>query len=206
MNKIIRIFAIILTVYFVFSIPAFAKSYWWNCTSVLGGAEGSLDSVNGQNLFDGYKAIVVTTTNLYFYTLDEDSAAAEDANSYTVVSPDLNAGDKRWVLETVIYDFAFSTFTDEDATPSVANENLFLTNTTTTTITRFDNGIVGQKITIHSKGAITFDLTDNARLIGSSANIVTASGDITTWVCATGGTTLSVWHLVSFNDISDDNS
>lgn len=207
--KISRILAIVAAICFItgsFCAPAFAKPRWWNCTSVLGGAEGSLDSVNGQNLFDGYKAEIITTTNTYFYTLDEDSAAAEDTTSYTVVSPDSNAGDKRWILECVIYDFAFTTFTDEDTTPSVANENLFLTNTTATTVTRFDNGIAGQRITIHSKGAITFDLTANARLIGSSADIVTASGDITEWLCATGGTTASVWHLISFNDISDDNS
>ena len=137
-----------------FAIPCFGKARWYNATSHLGGTDGTVDSINGQNLFDGDKLIVVTTTNTYFYTLDVDSAGTEDSNSYTILKPDSNAGDKRWIIETIVYDFVYSTFTDEDATPSVADENLFYTNTTTgTPITQFDNGIVGQKITIHSKRA-----------------------------------------------------
>ena len=204
MNKILTYLLVILLV----ASPCFAaKARWYNATSHVGGTANTADSINGQNLADGDKLIVSTTTNTYFYTLDVDSAAAEEATSYTVISPDSNAGDKRWILETVVYDFAYTTFTDEDATPTVANENLFYTNTTTgTPITQFDNGIAGQRITIHSKGAITFDLTGNARLIGSGDDLVTASGDILVFLCMTGGTTASVWQLVSYNDISDDNS
>jgi len=192
---------------FLFACNAFAEPRWYQATALTGGTSSAVDKLDGQNLFDGDKMIVVTTTNTYFYTLDADSAGSEDTTSYTVIAPDTNAGDKRWVLENVVYDFAFTTFTDELATPSVANENLFYTNTTTgTPITAFYNGIAGQKITIHSKGAITFDLTGNARIIGSAADLVTASGDILVFLCMTGGTTSSVWHLVSYNDISDDNS
>lgn len=98
------------------------------------------------------------------------------------------------------------TFIDSDATPSVKWGNLFLTNTTGLTITRFDDGVAGQMITIISKGAIVFDTSPATRLIGSSVDITTASGDVTVWVCETGGTTTSVWRLMGFVDVSVDNS
>ena len=203
MNKTLTYLLAILLI----ASPCFAaKARWYNATSHVGGTDNTADSINGQNLADGDKLIVATTTNTYFYTLDVDSAAAEEATSYTVISPDSNAGDKRWILETVVYDFAYTTLTDESATPSVANENLFHTGPTTgTPITALYNGIVGQKITIVSKGAITFDLTANARLIGSGDDLVTATGDVLEFVCLTAGTTTSIWHLISYNDISDNN-
>jgi hypothetical protein len=201
----IKKLGVILFVFFL-AVPCFGKARWYNATSHLGGADGSADSISGQNLFDGDKLIVVTITNTYFYTLDDDSAASEDSTSYTVISPDSNAGDKRWVLETISYDNAFTTFTDSDADPTVANENLFKTNTTGVTITRFDNGIVGQTITIISKGAVVYDTSTATRLIGSSIDITTASGDVSMWVCETAGTTSSVWRLIKWTDVSEDNS
>jgi len=60
------------------------------------------------------------------------------------------------------------TFTNADATPSVKNANLCIT-TGTTTITDFDDGVVGQIITIKATGNIT--ITDGAPIILSgSAN------------------------------------
>jgi hypothetical protein len=190
---------------FLFAVPCFGKARWYNATGLLGGTDGTLDSINGQNLFDGDKCIVVTTTNTYFYTVDEDSAVAEDTTSYTVVKPDSNAGDKRWVLESVSYDFT-ATALGNTGTPSVANENLFVTGGTAT-ITAFYNGVVGQVITIRAAHDLDFDAAANARLIGGASNDITAaSGDILQWLCVTAGTTSSVWHLIGFNDISDDNS
>jgi hypothetical protein len=195
----------IILLVLLFAIPCFGKVRWYNATSHVGGTDGTADSINGQNLFDGDKLIVVTTTNTYFYTLDVDSAVAEDSTSYTVISPDSNAGDKRWVLETVVYDNAFSTFTALDLTPSVANENLLKT-ADTSTITDFDGGITGQIITVLSKFSTVFDTTTaqdaDTNLDGSSADITTATGDITVWLCEDGTT----WHLIRFNDASADNS
>jgi hypothetical protein len=196
----------IILLVLLFAIPCFGKVRWYNATSHVGGTDGTADSINGQNLFDGDKLIVVTTTNTYFYTLDVDSAVAEDSTSYTVISPDSNAGDKRWVIETIVYDFVFTTFTDTLVTPSVANENLFLSGTTGVTVTAFYNGIVGQQITIISKGAVVFDTSPVTRLIGSSVDITTASGDVSIWVCETAGTTTSVWRLINWIDVSVDNS
>ncbi len=92
-------------------------------------------------------------------------------------------------------------FAASDATPSVSNGSVFITDTGTYTITSFDDGIAGQEITVISGGATTFDTTSTT-LYGSSVDIVTASGDITTWVCQNATT----WWLKGYVDVSVDNS
>lgn len=94
MNKF-KITVIVILALLV-SIPCFAEPRWYQATSLTGGAESSLDAVNGQNLIDNDRAVVVTSTAVYFYYLDADSAAAE--SSPDTISPDSNAGDKRWIL------------------------------------------------------------------------------------------------------------
>ena len=73
-------------------------SYW--ATSLIGGAEGSLDSIDGTDLNDQDMAIVaVMADKFYLYSLDADSAAAE--SSPDVIAPDSNAGLKRWILQSI---------------------------------------------------------------------------------------------------------
>jgi hypothetical protein len=203
MNKILKSIAVFL-ILTVVSAPAFAKPRWWNCTGVIGGTEGTLDSIDGQDLFDGYKAIVETTNNVYFFTLDVDSGAAEDTQNYTVISPDTNAGDKRWILKATAHDTAGAVLAN-DATPSVKRETVFTTGGTTT-ITDFDDGVTGQIITILVAHSLTFDTTTaqdaNHNLDGSSANITADAGDVLVWLCEDGTT----WHLVSNLDASVDNN
>lgn len=98
------------------------------------------------------------------------------------------------------------TFTAADTTPTVKYANRFLTDTGGVTITRFDDCVVGQEFAIISKGATVFDTSTASRLIGSSVDITTASGDLTFWLCETGGTTSSVCRLMGFVDVSEDNS
>jgi len=104
------------------------------------------------------------------------------------------------------FDIGAQTFTSADATPSVLIGSQFLSNATGVTITRFDDGYIGQEITIISKGATVYDTSTATRLIGSSVDITTASGDVTTWICETGGTSSSVWRLKGFVDVSVNNS
>jgi len=94
-------------------------------------------------------------------------------------------------------DGTFGTFAGGDATPSVANGNLWKTSGTTA-ITMFDDGTAGQIITVISTDDITYDTT-SSNLKGSSADIVTQDGDITVWVF--DGTN---WHLISWNSPSDN--
>lgn len=103
------------------------------------------------------------------------------------------------------WNYIFDTFADADATPSVKFRTLFNTFTNVLTITAFDDPIVGQEIKIISKAAITFDTTTandaTHNLDGSSVDITTADGDITTWLY--NGTS---WTLLSWIDISLNNS
>lgn len=68
-------------------------------TGLTGGTTGTLDSIRGGDLINNDMAIVINSPNVYFYVLDADSAAAE--SSPTVISPDTNAGDKRWILQSL---------------------------------------------------------------------------------------------------------
>jgi len=64
--------------------------------ALTGGAAGALDSVDGANLLDADEAHVYVSGSVYHYQLDASSGATE--NSPYVISPDANAGTKRWIL------------------------------------------------------------------------------------------------------------
>ena len=94
----------------------------------------------------------------------------------------------------------FGTFSDGDATPSVAAGNLWKHHASPQTITMFDDGTPGQVITVISTAAITYDVT-STNLKGGSTDIVTASGDVTQW-CFDG----TNWYLLQFMDVTADHS
>ncbi len=89
----------------------------------------------------------------------------------------------------------FITFAAADATPTVAGGNLFKTGGAVT-VTTFDNGVTGQTINVISAHAVTYDFNANNLKCGS-ADIVTAAGDVTTWIF--DGTN---WYLLNFMDVS----
>lgn len=69
----------------------------YGAVALTGGGTGSLDSIDGNNLADKDVAVVaVQGGSAYFFVLDADSAATE--SSPAIISPDSNAGDKRWLL------------------------------------------------------------------------------------------------------------
>lgn len=73
------------------------KSYWWP-TAFTGGAAGvALDSIDGTGLVDGDYAIVTIGAVHYLYRLAASSGATEATPE--IISPDTNAGNKRWVLQ-----------------------------------------------------------------------------------------------------------
>lgn len=65
-------------------------------TALIGGGAGALDGQDGAALADGDAAMVITDAGVYWYHLNATSAAAE--NSPFRISPDVNAGNKRWHL------------------------------------------------------------------------------------------------------------
>ncbi len=78
---------------------------WWqkltgsilNKTGLTGGTSNDLDGVDGAALVDGDFAFVCYGGEFYFYELDATFGATE--NSPSVISPDSNAGTKRWLLK-----------------------------------------------------------------------------------------------------------
>jgi len=65
-------------------------------SGLTGGAVGALDSIDGNLLDDGNLAVVLASDDqAYFYVLDADSGATEA--SPRIISPDTNAGNKRWI-------------------------------------------------------------------------------------------------------------
>ena len=90
---------------------------------------------------------------------------------------------------------SYGTFGAADTTPSVATGNIWETGGSVT-ITTFDDGVVGQIITVISRHAVTYDV-GGTNLKAGTTNIVTASGDVTNWVY--NGTD---WFLINFMDVS----
>lgn len=68
-------------------------------TGLIGGLDGDLDTIDGQNLADKDMAIAIDQTTVYFYALDADSAGVADG--INIITPLLNAGDKRWILQSL---------------------------------------------------------------------------------------------------------
>lgn len=67
--------------------------------ALIGGTDGALDKIDGDGLANGDGAIVITSSGSYIYRLDSTSGEAE--SSPDIISPDSNAGDKRWILTSV---------------------------------------------------------------------------------------------------------
>jgi polygalacturonase len=86
------------------------------------------------------------------------------------------------------------TFTGGDATPSVAGGKYFLT-AGTTAITDFDDGVVGQTITVKAKTSITITDAGDLELVGNFA--MTTGDTITLTMIETGK-----WSEISRSDIA----
>jgi hypothetical protein len=70
-------------------------------TALTGGTTNALDYIDGNSLNDGDMAIVHTAAKeVYFYQLNASSGQAE--SSPDIISPDNNAGNKRWELLTPV--------------------------------------------------------------------------------------------------------
>ena len=116
------------------------------CLNLIGGGLGALDKLDGSVLNDKDGAIVITESGTYTYFLDNDSGAAE--NSPFVISPNNNAGNKRWILKS----------SDVKETVTVGSPTLSLLG-----VTKLDS----------SGGAITGTLADGAVIGGIKTIIMT---------------------------------
>ena len=75
-------------------------SKFYGATGLIGGSSGDLDNLDGTNLASGDGALVITSSAAYLYYLNASSGVAE--SSPDVISPDANAGNKRWILIDVV--------------------------------------------------------------------------------------------------------
>lgn len=96
-----------LIVLLLLAIPALGFSFvggsrggiQWACSTLTGGAVGALDRINGNKLYDGMMAVVITTgQDGYLYVLDDDYGGGE--SSPDAILPDTNPGTKGWILIT----------------------------------------------------------------------------------------------------------
>jgi len=166
----------------------------YGATALTGGTSGCLDAINGALLKDGDVALVKTATLTYEFILDADSAAAE--NSPEIISPDTNAGDKRWV-RTKYYvaapgDIGQTTPAKIAGTQirwakgtDVASANALTLGTDgnyfditgTTAITSIGTLGAGAFVILHFDGALTLTHHATDLILPSAANITTAAGD-----------------------------
>ena len=126
---------------------------------------------------------------------DNDFTVRSDDNSIAFV---VDASEDNIELGAAISYNTPQVFADVDASPSVAGYSFFLSGGAAETITTFDSPNPQQYIIILSKAAITFDFDDDDLACGT-ADLVTASGDITHWMYYN-----NVWYLQTFIDQSQD--
>ncbi len=138
------------------------------------------DTLGGQN-----------SSGVYFFTMDEDGVLSGpgsiEPTGYLVAEGGLDIG-------------TVETFTESDTSPDVTKGSYFISGSIGLTIVDFSgSGIVdGQIIVVESATDLTFDVTSSG-LKGGTTNLVTADGDLTTWLY--NGTD---WILQSFIDQSDN--
>ena len=70
---------------------------FFGAVSLTGGGTGALDAIDGTSLKTGDGACVITSSGFYIFYLSASSGASE--SSPDVISPDANAGSKRWILQ-----------------------------------------------------------------------------------------------------------
>ena len=68
-------------------------------SQLTGGTTDALDGIDGAELVDGDRAIVITETDAYLYRLNATSGSSETVPQ--VISPEINADNKRWELVTI---------------------------------------------------------------------------------------------------------
>lgn len=169
----------------------FASSKTYTKSALTGGTSGALDSIDGSSLSDGDRAIVFTSTYYYIYYLDSDNAGTE--SSPNIISPDSNAGTKRWVLisdpnlEISVGDNGQIKIGDTTGNPEWAN------------ITPTDNEIE----VINDTNSITLKLADNLRhgIIAPYGQLATESKIapiLSTKIFL--GTETRLYDLITYND------
>ncbi len=201
-------------------------------TSLIGGATGALDKIDGDTLTDGDGCLVITATGYYLYILDDDSGAVE--SSPDVIAPDTNPGTKRWILQKSLS--THSDISTNDAATDVTGAELEeLTDASETTLhSHAEGGTTDDHADISANDAATDvtgaeleELTDasettlhsHAVTIAGATDYVTGNYNPTVITATSGNYTMAaandtlaytkmgrVVHLQGFLNITGENS
>lgn len=95
-------------------------SNFYAATNLIGGGFGALDNIDGAGLADGDGVVVITDNFVYFYYLNATSGETESPPQ--IISPDSNAGDKRWILNNLYGSAATITNIDSAAADWVVGD------------------------------------------------------------------------------------
>jgi hypothetical protein len=192
----------------------------YSAVALTGGTTGSLDSINGSLLNDGDKCLTLipSTGKRYWHYLDSDSGEAE--SSPTVISPDSNAGTKRWKISGIgqidVHDHADAdsggqiSFTDLTDTPTASGSSDVNTGTSTSQYITPDalaGSILGTKsvvlVAIPQNITIT---TGDAKLwfpiptVLNGMNIVSIAGFVNT-ASSSGNITAQIYNYTLTHDV-----
>jgi hypothetical protein len=172
---------------------ALATNYWIDridadTIKFLDASGGSVvtfsDDGSGTHTISG----MLTFSNAYSPGVEVVRTGATAGTTPGYVWDGSNFVEKPWLNESV------TTFANADATPSVAGSKLCLT-TGTTAITDFDDGVVGQTITVKAKSSITITDGGDLELVGNFA--MTTGDTITLTMLETGK-----WSEISRSNIA----
>lgn len=94
-GQIVKKFYLVALIIITFTTISHSASKTYTKGALAGGGPGALDSIDGNDINEGDRAIVFTGTDFYSFHLDAGSGAAE--NVPFVITPDSNAGNKRWL-------------------------------------------------------------------------------------------------------------
>ena len=198
-----------------------ANKIYWSKTALIGGTADALDSIDGAGLTDGDFAHVVADGKIYIYKLDDDSGATE--SSPGVITPDANAGTKRWILAgertTEVTEYCTTDELSQLHESGVVKADLVKLHDITSSATEINQ--------LHESGVVKADLeklhsiTEPATLIDAAADLLDptnravgdlltetsagtmgaiAAGALGTFLKGKGSATLPAWEKMSLSD------
>lgn len=211
-NKMRRKKFVALLLFLMFFIPSvvYADVTVYVKTALTGGAAGALDSIDGAGLVDGDLAFVFTSNVFYTYRLDDDSGAAESSPS--VIAPDSNSGDKRWLLQNS-YNVGYSSIS---GTPTEHQQAVWTGDGTIKGVT-----VTGSKVMCtdaNGEPVACTNLTDVAFsgyvptswiVRAGTNNVLTYTGDYSLGITLSGATSVTfptTGTLATTSQLATDNS
>jgi len=182
-------------------------AYW--AEDLTGGASGALDAIDGTSLADKDIAIVgvSTSSTTYFYWLDDDNAGAE--SSPTIITPDTNGGDKRWLLLGIMLPNTGLKILDTDSSHSINikwNENDSANRTFNLAVAGADRTLtLNENLTIGDGYNVTITALGQANVLTLNEGLTIGDGNSGTITFSAASKVLTVENTTNVNqDLTTD--